>query len=330
MNCEQAKRIDLVDFLARLGYQPAKTPRDGEYWYLSPLRDEKTPSFKVDRNRNYWIDFFDGASGSIIDLGIRLFQCSTQELLTKLSGSFNDLNVAPAAKPKPAPRAPKIIITSVHPITSPALVTYLQNRCIPLDVAHSYLSEVHFMLRDKSYYALGFKNQSGGYALRNAFFKAASKPNDVTLFRKDPDTLVIFEGFFNFLSFAAHQQAIGKPLPSALILNSLSFFERSMPLMDEFKHKRLYLDNDPAGRKFTERVCGETNKGSFQDCSMQYKNYKDYNDWWKLSWMANRCRKVSGHFQRAMPCYRGSEHSKGLIPSKRQRYQPGIRRRSLT
>ena len=48
MMCADAKQLDLVDYLASLGHQPAKV-RNQDYWYLSPLREEKTPSFKVNR-----------------------------------------------------------------------------------------------------------------------------------------------------------------------------------------------------------------------------------------------------------------------------------------
>ena len=37
MNTQQAKRIPLVDILARLGYQPVKEVRS-DLWYLSPFR----------------------------------------------------------------------------------------------------------------------------------------------------------------------------------------------------------------------------------------------------------------------------------------------------
>ena len=36
----------MIDYLSKLGYQPAKI-KNNDYWYLSPLREERTPSFKV-------------------------------------------------------------------------------------------------------------------------------------------------------------------------------------------------------------------------------------------------------------------------------------------
>ena len=55
MNCEEANQIDVVDYLYSMGYQPQKI-RSNDYWYLSPFRDEKEPSFKVERNKNVWYD----------------------------------------------------------------------------------------------------------------------------------------------------------------------------------------------------------------------------------------------------------------------------------
>jgi hypothetical protein len=51
--CVDSKQLDPVDYLASLGHQPQKV-RNQDYWYLSSLKEEKTPSFKVDRRLNLW------------------------------------------------------------------------------------------------------------------------------------------------------------------------------------------------------------------------------------------------------------------------------------
>ncbi len=56
MTCAEANQIDLANYLYSLGIQPQKI-RNNDYWYQSPLRDEKTPSFKVNRTLNAWYDF---------------------------------------------------------------------------------------------------------------------------------------------------------------------------------------------------------------------------------------------------------------------------------
>lgn len=56
MNVQQAKSIQIADYLRRLGYFPrVETAR--ELWYCSPLRNERTPSFKVNLEYNSWYDF---------------------------------------------------------------------------------------------------------------------------------------------------------------------------------------------------------------------------------------------------------------------------------
>lgn len=50
------KRLPIRAYLAERGLHPTKdNPRYG--LYLSPLREEHTPSFKVDYVRNLWYDF---------------------------------------------------------------------------------------------------------------------------------------------------------------------------------------------------------------------------------------------------------------------------------
>lgn len=51
MNISEAKKIRIVDYLRFLGHEPKKT-QGWQYWYLSPFREEKTPSFKVNDRRN--------------------------------------------------------------------------------------------------------------------------------------------------------------------------------------------------------------------------------------------------------------------------------------
>src|SRR5690349_21237349 len=81
--CARAKEIDLVDYLFSLEFKPAKI-RNNDYWYLSPLRDEKEASFKVNRKLNMWYDFGLGKGGDLIDFGILYYKCSVSALLEKL------------------------------------------------------------------------------------------------------------------------------------------------------------------------------------------------------------------------------------------------------
>jgi len=85
---EEVKNTDIVDYLSRLGFKPAKVSRN-DYWYLSPFREETTPSFKVNRNMNRWYDFGEGKGGNLVDFGILYHKCSVSDLLKKMSKSFS-------------------------------------------------------------------------------------------------------------------------------------------------------------------------------------------------------------------------------------------------
>ena len=45
INCNEAKRMDIVTYLESLSIKPQKV-NGNDYWYLSPLRDEKHPLLK--------------------------------------------------------------------------------------------------------------------------------------------------------------------------------------------------------------------------------------------------------------------------------------------
>ncbi|WP_018614986.1 CHC2 zinc finger domain-containing protein [Segetibacter koreensis] len=89
-SCQELKQIDIVEYLEKLGYHP-ESIRNNDYWYLSPLREEKEASFKVNRKLNLWYDHGLGKGGSIIDFGMLYYKCSIPEFLQKLSQSFSFL-----------------------------------------------------------------------------------------------------------------------------------------------------------------------------------------------------------------------------------------------
>ena len=88
MSCEEARKIDIVDYLNSLGFSPQKIKAD-DYWYLSPLREEKEPCFKVNRKLNSWYDHGLGQGGNILDFGMMYHNCSFKELMDKLDKTFS-------------------------------------------------------------------------------------------------------------------------------------------------------------------------------------------------------------------------------------------------
>lgn len=285
LSCAEARQIDLVDWLASLGHDPKKI-RKQDYWYCSPFRDEKTPSFKVNRNRNIWFDFGDGKGGDIVDFGVRYFNCSVGELLQKLSYK-QTLNLSfhpPLAGEKKDDAKGKILILDEYPLSSKALLQYLQKRCIAVEIAERFCKEIDFLLYGKKYTAIGFQNNAGGYELRSENFKGSSSPKDITFVDHMQQKVAVFEGFFNYLSFQTITLNKSKELTilpdsqaNFLILNSLSFFEKSREKMESHQQIHLFLDRDKAGLKGTQHALQWS--GKYIDQSTRYKLFKDLNEY---------------------------------------------------
>ena len=296
LSCTTAKQIDLVEYLAALGFQPQKI-RNQDYWYLSPLRKEKTPSFKVNRNRNIWFDFGEGTGGDMIDFGCQFFKCSIRELLELLSDysrsrnfSFHPHTHLPTVQTestfkkalstgeKEGDGAGKINVLLEQALTSSALVQYLQKRCIPMGIAQTYLREIHFELYGKTGKAIGFKNNKGGFELRNEHFKGSSSPKAYTFYDHAASEITVFEGFFDFLSFLVLTRNNQDPNTNFLVLNSLSFFHPAKELMDRHQQVNLYLDGDGQGRNYTRQAIA-WNGRKYKDRSTSFRNAKDLNEW---------------------------------------------------
>ena len=83
------KRYPIVEYLERKGIKPMR--RTPSYaMYRSPLREETHPSFKVDTEKNLWIDYAEGRGGSIIDLCMRLEDCTLSEAICRLGQNASD------------------------------------------------------------------------------------------------------------------------------------------------------------------------------------------------------------------------------------------------
>lgn len=277
ISCEAANQIDLVDYLASLGYQPKKT-KLYDYWYLSPFRNENTASFKVHRGKNIWYDHGEGIGGSLVDFGIRYYQCQIPELLAKLSAQCpcRQRVTPPFHKSSDQPISP-IKILKATPINSLDLFQYLKDRRIDFHIANMYCKQVDFEMYNKTGKALGFQNDQGGFELRNSSFKGTVAPKGITTLRNTAGEIAVFEGFFDFLSYQSIQQKLALQKTDFLILNSTAFFEKSKHVMENYEKVRLFLDHDVTGESCTKLGLSWGKK--YQDESGLYGGHKDLNEW---------------------------------------------------
>jgi DNA primase len=276
---KKAKQIPIIEYLARLGIAPAKV-HGHDTWYLSPLRSERTPSFKVNTKLNLWYDHGTGEGGSILDLGAKLHKCTLTEFLHRLSANnIPDFSFHRPVKPE-SDMINRLEVLSAVDISNLDLVAYLQKRRIEPDNGRKYCREVDFRIGERSYKALGFQNRSGGYELRNAWFKGSSSPKDISFLTSGHAKIAVVEGFMDFLSLLQVDSNQVKALRSNsdfLVLNSLALVDRALPLLTGRDEVNLFLDNDAAAAN-AKLVLKDAGVQAY-DRSGLYRQHKDLNEY---------------------------------------------------
>lgn len=273
MDIQHIKQIAITDYLQQQGYTPARV-HGIYYWYCSPLRNERTPSFKVNTERNQWYDFGTGEHGDIIDLACALFRCSISEAIDRLSGAKQVAHQGFSFGGERKNFERKLEILSAQLLSNPNLLCYLAVRAIPLSVAKAYCSEVLFRNMKRTYYAIGFANDAGGWEIRNSYFKGCIAPKAITTISRGSNCLQIFEGFMDFLSW---QTLNPSSKSDAIVLNSLVLLQRIKEQMMGYQEVESFLDNDDAGRKsfaVLKQICPQ-----IVDGSTRYREHKDLNEW---------------------------------------------------
>ena len=289
MTIAEAKQVRIVDFLARLGHHTQHI-KSGQYWYLSPLRNERTPSFKVNDRINEWYDFGEATGGDLVELA--KYICRTDcvsEALAYIERLVNGASLPrtrmPTAPPRPVEAEMKDVI--VIPLRHHALFSYLQSRLIDADISRMYCKEVHYELRGRHYFALAFGNISGGYEVRNAYYKGCLNNKDISLIRhlteETQENVCVFEGFMDYLSFLTIRVKNNPQHPRLnaqdyVILNSVSNLSKAESILATYTRIGCFLDNDTAGRNAyanLQRMLGDR----LQDMSVHYAGYNDLNEY---------------------------------------------------
>lgn len=273
MDMQHIKQIPITDYLQQQGYTPTRV-QGIHYWYCSPLRNESTPSFKVNTERNQWYDFGTGEHGDIIDLVRALQHCSINEAIELLIGSKQIVHQDFSFGGERKTSKHKLEIISVQSFTNPYLLRYIAERGISLSIANRCCSEIRYNNTNRTYYAIGFANDAGGWEIRSPYFKGCIAPKAITTISKATDVLQIFEGFMDFLSWQAQNPS---STCDAIVLNSLALLPRIKEQMMGYKKVESFLDNDNAGRKAFAVL-----KQMFPqviDGAARYRKHKDLNEW---------------------------------------------------
>ncbi|MFR3025797.1 toprim domain-containing protein [Bacteroides thetaiotaomicron] len=282
MESEEANQIPLDDILREYDRTIVKS-YFGYDMYLSPFREEHSASFKVNTATNRWQDFGEGSYGSAVDLVMRMEKCSFFEAMKICEEKSFSGNLTPHETHLRQPKKEKqnkLHILKVAPLENKILINYALSRGIDEDVAKKYCQEIYYKIGEEgvSCFALGFKNDSGGYEIRNPFFKGCIS-KDITCIDNGSSRCAIFEGFFDMLSY----QQLMKSRPerqnvNMVILNTTALITKAASFIQSHQMIHSFLDNDAPGRNAL-RVLKSCGKEVINESSYLYPQCKDFNEY---------------------------------------------------
>ncbi len=295
MNCKQLNSVGLEEVLAFLGHLPTRQ-NEKEAWYPNPFASENQASFKVDKPKNLWYLFSEGVGGTTTDFIQKYFNTSLKGALAWASGQNFSSFHQQSERNRKIPTEYKI--KKVLDLTHPNLSQYLRERGLSSKI-YPYIKEVWFTIKDKSYYAIGFENWSGGWELRNPYYKGALLNKDISIIHIDTaiknagnqqlrparvlpvhhgrnldGKIVVMEGFIDALSFLEMKDSYQGDL---LVLNSTSLLKIAIQILKGYTEISLFLDNDKAGKKCTAMIIDTFPHA--KDFSHLYADHKDLNQY---------------------------------------------------
>ena len=276
MNCNQFNSIKLEEVLVSLGHHPTKQ-NEKEAWYLNPFSTENHASFKLNKRNNVWYLHSEGIGGNNIDFMMKYLKASVKEVLEWAEKqNFSSFQSQKDYHSKSS--SLNYHITEIKELQNENLKIYLQQRGLSPTV-YSLVKEVHFAIGEKKLYAIGFENLSGGWELRNQFYKGSLLKKDISVVNlnnnlKKNKNVVVFEGFIDALSFVEMKPFFNGDL---LVMNSVSLLNRTNEFLKNYSEIHLFLDNDKAGENCKNEILKSFPEA--KNHSEIYALHKDLNDY---------------------------------------------------
>ena len=282
MNCKQFNTIPLEEALVSLGHLPTKQ-NEKEAWFLNPFANENHASFKINKNMNYWYLHSEGIGGNNVDFMKKYLNASVKEVLEWAEKqNFSSFQSQKDYHSKSS--SLNYRITEIKELQNENLKNYLHQRGLSASI-YSLLKEVHFTIGEKNFYAIGFENLSGGWELRNIFYKGSLLKKDISVINLYNESqsqnqneigkkIAVFEGFMDALSFVEMKPFFKSDV---LVMNSISLLNKAKEYLKHYSEIHLFLDNDKAGEN-----CKTSILKSFPEAknhSEIYALHKDLNDY---------------------------------------------------
>lgn len=284
---EMKENIDITELLSNR----YNIVLDSNNKALCPFHSENTPSFSVHKNNKTFRCFSCGENGTIFDLVMKLEKVSFIQAKDILRSFYSNpsnytLNYNFEANKKIVKKSTKKpsnatrTIIAIQSIQSKEVINYVRSRGIS---KHKGLQEIIY--RDNNNIlrkGLTWSNNADGHEIGYYKFKSIEGSKDITYIKakKDTDTLLVFEGYFDYLSYREINYKKSKEVDTC-ILNSVTLQQRLIDYLPNcINNIGLALDNDKAGDRATKVIQDHYSDTDIKvtDHRHTYRKYSDLND----------------------------------------------------
>ncbi len=230
-----------------------------------------------------------GKGGGIIELAAHLYATDhVPYLLERIAEQTPHVHPVSFSFGKQDSFCPSFQQLEIVPLSSPALLAYLQGRGIDLGLAKRECREARYTHNGKRYFAIAFPNSSGGFEVRNPYFKGCIAPKEISHIKqsgKARTTCYVFEGFMDYLSFLTLRQESCPNYPELdgqdyIVLNSVSNINKALYPLGNYERIHCFFDNDHAGLEALRQIRMEYGRDRYiRDASKIYGGCKDLNEY---------------------------------------------------
>ena len=250
MNSKQIKEISIREVMESFSLFPE---RDNSItgFYLTIDREEKDPNLLVNFEQNLAIDFKSANSFNVVSIVQTIKKCTEGEALTYLEiVHSNFLKKSPKMLKDQVSNTFKIIDKkdNIHLLNLQFIVN------LKVNINCNLFSEIWFEDGPKKYYGIAFKNNSGGYEIRNKYMNICLQKKDITTIKNGAKKVLIFIDYPDFLTYKFLFNNEEAEHVDYLILNSYLMIYKIKNELVNYNEIVLYFENDSHGDIATERV----------------------------------------------------------------------------
>lgn len=226
----------------------------GEFYF-------KTENKKISVSDKGYFDFKSNQGGQIIKAVMEfegLNWKDSLDFLQKFSGTNYEHISSNIREELPKLDEKTYSLTTILKPNNQQLIDYYHSRGIDREIIRQYTKQVHYQSGDKHYFGIGLKTNSNSWDVRSTTGKMKLGASDISeIGNKESDTIVVFEGMTDMLSFIQMQADKGKTeIKQKLVClntgnNAHKFIEQHQNFNGNIF---LFLDGDEKGDEATKKI----------------------------------------------------------------------------